>query len=317
MAQKPRSLDLTQVSEWNDGQVVPQAGLSGGGRAAGNSHRRRTDQRHHAHARRRSGAGGGIPVHRRAGAEGASKLFRWKWPGTTARRARAMWWWRGLRRMLRLTLKRCGGIFSRRRAVAFAERHRSIRCARERCSRPIPISAARPRLLLALPDALRASQAVFGRTGGLHAAALFSASGELLALREDIGRHNAVDKVIGWALRENRVPLSNEILLVSGRGGFEIIQKAIVAGIPVVASVSAPSSLAVKLAREMGLTLVGFLRDRRFVIYAGEDRIRKTESQSRSGGDSRCERMRYPGRAYFHCTREHMYSVPSLKRGIG
>jgi FdhD protein len=134
--------------------------------------------------------------------------------------------------------------------------------------------------LLRLPDALRASQAVFGRTGGLHAAALFSASGELLVLREDIGRHNAVDKVIGWALRENRVPLSNHVLLVSGRGGFEIIQKAIVAGVPVVASVSAPSSLAVKLARELGLTLIGFLRDRRFVIYAGEERLIQEPSSS-------------------------------------
>jgi FdhD protein len=130
-----------------------------------------------------------------------------------------------------------------------------------------------PEILVKLPDALRASQAVFGRTGGLHAAALFSAAGELLVVREDIGRHNAVDKVIGWALLENRVPLSNAILLVSGRGGFEIIQKAIVAGLPVVASVSAPSSLAVQLARELGLTLIGFLRGRRFVIYAGENRV--------------------------------------------
>jgi FdhD protein len=127
--------------------------------------------------------------------------------------------------------------------------------------------------LLRLPDALRASQNVFGRTGGLHAAALFAASGELLAVREDIGRHNAVDKVAGWALLENRIPLANEILLVSGRGGFEIVQKAIVAGVPVVASVSAPSSLAVQLARELGLTLIGFLRERRFVIYAGEQRL--------------------------------------------
>ena len=128
-------------------------------------------------------------------------------------------------------------------------------------------------VLVRLPDVLRASQAVFGRTGGLHAAALFNATGELLVLREDIGRHNAVDKVIGWALLENRVPLSESIMLVSGRGGFEIVQKAIVAGTPVVASVSAPSSLAVQLARELSLTLIGFLRGRRFVIYAGEERV--------------------------------------------
>jgi FdhD protein len=136
-----------------------------------------------------------------------------------------------------------------------------------------------PEKLVALPDALRASQAVFGRTGGLHAAALFSVAGELLVLREDIGRHNAVDKVIGWALRENLIPLADQILLVSGRGGFEIIQKAIMAGVPVVASVSAPSSLAVKLARELGLTLIGFLRDRRFVIYSGEERLRQEASR--------------------------------------
>jgi FdhD protein len=144
---------------------------------------------------------------------------------------------------------------------------------------PNPDFRFRPDTLLALPDALRASQAVFGRTGGLHAAALFSVAGELLVLREDIGRHNAVDKVIGWALRENRIPLANEILLVSGRGGFEIIQKAVVAGLPVVASVSAPSSLAVKLARELGLTLIGFLRDRRFVMYSGEQRLMQEPSR--------------------------------------
>ena len=129
-------------------------------------------------------------------------------------------------------------------------------------------------VLLQLPDALLASQAVFGRTGGLHAAALFDAKGGPMVLREDIGRHNAVDKVIGWALLEHRVPLSESVLLVSGRGGFEIVQKAIVAGLPIVASVSAPSSLAVQLARELRLTLIGFLRGRRFVIYAGEERIR-------------------------------------------
>jgi FdhD protein len=133
-----------------------------------------------------------------------------------------------------------------------------------------------PEVLVRLPEVLRESQAVFGRTGGLHAAGLFDAAGKLLVLREDIGRHNAVDKVIGWALLEERVPLSETILLVSGRGGFEIVQKAIVAGLPVVASVSAPSSLAVRLARELGQTLIGFLRGRRFVVYAGAERIGKT-----------------------------------------
>jgi FdhD protein len=128
-------------------------------------------------------------------------------------------------------------------------------------------------ILIRLPDALRDSQDVFQRTGGLHAAALFDRHGKLRVLREDIGRHNAVDKVIGWALLEGGVPLSESVLLVSGRGGFEIVQKAIVAGVPVVASVSAPSSLAVQLARELHLTLIGFLRGRRFVIYAGDERM--------------------------------------------
>ena len=130
-----------------------------------------------------------------------------------------------------------------------------------------------PEVLCQLPEKLRAAQAAFGRTGGLHAAALFDARGELKVLREDIGRHNAVDKVIGWALLEGRLPLGEHILLVSGRGGFEIVQKAISAGVPLLASVSAPSSLAVQLARELGLTLVGFLRGRRFVIYSEVDRI--------------------------------------------
>jgi len=129
-------------------------------------------------------------------------------------------------------------------------------------------------LLCTLPEKLRESQAVFGHTGGLHAAALFNASGERLVEREDIGRHNAVDKVIGWALIKDRVPLAECVLMVSGRGGFEIVQKALVAGIPVLASVSAPSSLAVQTARELGMTLVGFLRGRRFVIYSGQQRIR-------------------------------------------
>jgi FdhD protein len=129
-----------------------------------------------------------------------------------------------------------------------------------------------PEILLKLPEQLRAGQSTFDRTGGLHAAALFDASGALLEVREDIGRHNAVDKIVGWALLAGKLPLTEHVLMVSGRGGFEIVQKAIAAGIPVVASVSAPSSLAVSLAREMKLTLIGFLRGRRFVVYAGEER---------------------------------------------
>lgn len=129
-----------------------------------------------------------------------------------------------------------------------------------------------PEILCRFPGQLRAEQTVFDRTGGLHAAALFTAAGELIALREDIGRHNAVDKLIGWALMEGRIPLRQSVLMVSGRGGFEIIQKALAGGIPIVASVSAPSSLAVRLARELGLTLIGFLRGQRFVVYSGSFR---------------------------------------------
>jgi FdhD protein len=153
----------------------------------------------------------------------------------------------------------------------------SIDAVRSRLLRtPNPDFRVEPKLIVSLPDALRSEQDVFERTGGLHAAALFDGRGALLIVREDIGRHNAVDKVIGWALLNKRIPLSDCILLVSGRGGFEIIQKAIVAGIPVVASVSAPSSLAVQLARELRLTLIGFLRGNRFVVYAGEDRVAKS-----------------------------------------
>ncbi len=150
----------------------------------------------------------------------------------------------------------------------------SIEAVRSRLlTAPNPEFRVEAELLTSLPDVLRSSQDVFQRTGGLHAAALFDSSGGLLVVREDIGRHNAVDKVVGWALLDHRVPLGNAVLLVSGRGGFEIVQKALVAGIPVLASVSAPSSLAVQLARELRLTLVGFLRGRRFVIYSGEERI--------------------------------------------
>jgi FdhD protein len=127
--------------------------------------------------------------------------------------------------------------------------------------------------LEALPEKLRITQEAFAETGGLHAAALFTGTGELEVVREDVGRHNAVDKVVGWAWMAGKLPLENHGLLVSGRASFEIVQKAGMAGVAIVAAVSAPSSLAVDLARRNGQTLVGFLRDGRFNVYAGEGRI--------------------------------------------
>ncbi|CAJ1500200.1 formate dehydrogenase accessory sulfurtransferase FdhD [[Mycobacterium] burgundiense] len=126
-----------------------------------------------------------------------------------------------------------------------------------------------------LPHQLRRAQKVFASTGGLHGAGLFTADGELLAVREDIGRHNAVDKVLGWGLEQNRIPLSGTVLLVSGRASFELTQKAVMAGVPLLAAVSAPSSLAVDLARQSGLTLVAFLRGDSMNIYSRPDRIER------------------------------------------
>ena len=131
----------------------------------------------------------------------------------------------------------------------------------------------RPEILVGLPGRLRAAQKVFDKTGGLHAAGLFTADGDLLAVREDVGRHNAVDKVLGWALRQRLVPLAGHILMVSGRASFELVQKALMAGIPTLAAVSAPSTLAAELAAESGMTLVGFLRGQTMNVYSCASRI--------------------------------------------
>ena len=130
-----------------------------------------------------------------------------------------------------------------------------------------------PAVLAVLTDRLRAAQRVFASTGGLHAAGLFTTDGELLCVREDVGRHNAVDKVVGWALLSGRLPLAGCVLLVSGRASFELVQKAVLAGCPVLAAVSAPSSLAAELAAQAGLTLIGFLRGSSMNVYAGQHRI--------------------------------------------
>ncbi len=273
MARKPRSVDLTQVTEWDDGKS-----------------RRKEDY-----------LAAEEPLEIRIGADPLSVTMRT--PGHDIELAAGFLFTEGLvqRRAQVGTLEEApsetedenrGNVVvaklaadadydsekSRRNFFAASScgicGKASIDSIRSRTlSAPNPDFRLDPELLVRLPDALRESQAVFGRTGGLHAAGLFDAAGKLLVLREDIGRHNAVDKVIGWALLEDRVPLSDSVLMVSGRGGFEIVQKAIVAGLPVVASVSAPSSLAVQLAREMGQTLIGFLRGRRFVIYSGEERV--------------------------------------------
>ncbi len=160
----------------------------------------------------------------------------------------------------------------------------SLEALRLRGCAPAPAGpAVDPATVWELPERLRAAQAVFAKTGGLHAAGLFSATGEVVAVREDVGRHNAVDKLIGWALLAGQLPLEHSLLMVSGRASYEIMQKALAARIPVVAAVSAPSSLAVALAKDFEMTLVGFVRGRRFNIYADRDRI--PASPPGTGGD--------------------------------
>src|SRR6266540_1868561 len=141
------------------------------------------------------------------------------------------------------------------------------------CAVPPPGPRVDAEVLYGLPERLRGAQGLFESTGGLHAAGLFTPEGELKCLREDVGRHNAVDKLVGWALLQGELPLTDRILLVSGRASFEIMQKALVAGVPVVCAVSAPSSLAVDVAERFGMTLAGFLRGRRFNLYAGHERL--------------------------------------------
>ncbi|MBH0082462.1 formate dehydrogenase accessory sulfurtransferase FdhD [Salinibacterium sp. SWN167] len=157
----------------------------------------------------------------------------------------------------------------------------SIDAVRTKSAFSVAEDAARidAELLTTFPEKLREAQDVFEKTGGLHAAALFDgATGEMLVAREDVGRHNAVDKVIGWAVKQNLLPLSGTVLMVSSRASFELAQKAMMAGIPVLAAVSAPSSLAAEFAEEVGMTLVGFLRGQSMVLYAGQERIVQNES---------------------------------------
>lgn len=141
------------------------------------------------------------------------------------------------------------------------------------CPSLSPGPRVEPEVLRRLPERLGEAQGIFRSTGGLHAAGLFTPEGELVALREDVGRHNAVDKLVGWGLLEGRLPFRDYLVMVSGRAGFEILQKCLTAEVPVLCAVSAPSSLAVAVAEEFGMTLVGFLRGERFNIYAGDQRI--------------------------------------------
>ncbi|MFI5048784.1 MAG: formate dehydrogenase accessory sulfurtransferase FdhD [Gaiellales bacterium] len=161
----------------------------------------------------------------------------------------------------------------------------SLEAIEVRCAPVADGLTVTPEAVIGMPDALRAAQRVFERTGGLHAAALFQPSGELVEVREDVGRHNAVDKLVGSELLAGRLPLSDRVMMVSGRTSFEIVQKAATAGIPVVCAVSAPSSLAVDAARSFGITLIGFLRGTRFNVYTRPDRVEWIAPDLRISGE--------------------------------
>ena len=161
----------------------------------------------------------------------------------------------------------------------------SLEAIEVRCAPVADGLTVTPEAIIGMPDALRAAQRVFERTGGLHAAALFQPSGELVEVREDVGRHNAVDKLIGSELLAGRLPLSDRVMMVSGRTSFEIVQKAATAGIPVVCAVSAPSSLAIDAARSFGITLIGFLRGTRFNVYTRPDRVEGIAPDLRISGE--------------------------------
>lgn len=164
-----------------------------------------------------------------------------------------------------------------------------------RVSGPLPKGPrVSPEVLRSLPALLRASQGIFETTGGLHAAALFNPAGGLLAVREDVGRHNALDKLLGWAFLEDRLPLHDCLVLVSGRSSYEILQKCLVARVPLVCAVSAPSSLAVELAERFGVTLIGFLRGDRFNVYSGAWRIEGAPSLERKASSRSREKVLLP-----------------------